>query len=140
MHDTIRHILLVDDEVTFLKTLMRHLKRKGFTLETAGNGREASRLIRQQAEAGNPFDLIITDVIMPDMDGIELLQWIKSDFPEISVILLSGFGDGDAISDAVRPGIDTFGVKPITPEKMMGLIRKLAPEREAHPGEAERSF
>jgi two-component system response regulator HydG len=130
MPDAIRRILLVDDEVTFLKTLKRHLKRKGFALETAGNGRDASRLIRQRGEAGEPFDLVITDVIMPDMDGIELLGWIKSTFPEVSVILLSGFGDGDAISDEIRPGIDTFAVKPITPEKMMGLIRKLTKQRE----------
>ncbi len=130
MEGTIRRILVVDDEVTFLKTVHRHLRRRGYVLETAQNGKSASRLIEERAQNGNPFDLVISDVVMPDMNGLELLGWIKAQYPEISVILLTGFGEGDAVGRAVRPKVDGFGSKPITPEKMLNLIGRISRHRE----------
>jgi DNA-binding NtrC family response regulator len=122
---TINRILLVDDEATFRQTLRRHLKREGFELETAADGEAACREISRAAERSHPFDLVITDVLMPEMDGIQLLTWIKECYPGISVIVLTGFGDGDSVSRAVRPAIDGFGAKPITPGIMMALIARI---------------
>ena len=125
MVDNIRRILLVDDEETFLTTVQRHLKRHGFFIETAVNGLEARRHIEASSETA-PFDLVISDVVMPGMDGISLLNWIKRDRPETSVILLTGFGDGDLAVETVRPNIDTYGSKPITPDALMELIHQVA--------------
>ena len=125
MTKTIERILLVDDEATFLQTLRRHLRREGFALETATNGRDACWKIAQGAAQERPFDLVITDVLMPDVDGIQLLTWIKDRYPGISVIVLTGFGDGDMVSKAVRPAVDGFGAKPITPRAMMSLIARI---------------
>jgi len=125
MVDNIRRILLVDDEETFLTTVQRHLKRHGFFIETAVNGLEARRHIEASSETA-PFDLVISDVVMPGMDGISLLNWIKRDRPETSVILLTGFGDGDLAVKTVRPNIDTSGSKPITPDALMELIHQVA--------------
>jgi len=128
MVDPIHRILLVDDEETFLTTVQRHLKRHGFFIETASNGLDASRRIEACAELA-PFDLVISDVVMPGMDGITLLNWIKRDRPETSVILLTGFGDGDLAAETVRPNVDTFGPKPITPDALMDLIHQVAAYR-----------
>ncbi len=125
----VTRILLVDDEVTFLKTLKRHLRRKGFSLETAENGKKASMLIQEKAQEGKPFDLVISDMVMPNMGGLELLGWVQKRFPETSVILLTAFGEKDAVSNAIRPEFDGFGSKPITPEKMLTLIRNVSDNR-----------
>lgn len=125
MMRTINRILLVDDEATFRQTLRRHLKREGFQLEMAADGKAACREISRAASGEQPFDMVITDVLMPEMDGIQLLTWIKARYPGISVIVLTGFGDGDSVSRALRPAIDGFGAKPITPGIMMALIARI---------------
>jgi len=65
---------------------------------------------------------------MPKMDGIQLLKWIQETYPEIHVIILTGFGESDIANEAIRPGIDRFGAKPITPEAMMELIASIKPQ------------
>jgi DNA-binding NtrC family response regulator len=127
---TINRILLVDDEATFRQTLRRHLKREGFQLEMAADGNAACREISRAAAGEQPFDMVITDVLMPEMDGIQLLSWIKDRHPAISVIVLSGFGDGDSVARAVRSAVDGYGAKPITPRTMMALIDRIDRHRE----------
>ena len=123
---SIQKVLVVDDEIEFAKTLKRHLRREGFDTEIAGDGSDARRII-ETAYCGrlSAIDLVITDVIMPNMDGIELLKWIKRNQPQIPVILLTGFGDNHAVAQVVRPGQDGFCKKPITPRRLMELIELL---------------
>ncbi|MFH2219688.1 MAG: response regulator, partial [Pseudomonadota bacterium] len=114
MADTIRRILLVDDEIEFANTLKRHLKREGFKTDIAHDGITACQIIEKDF-GGTPIktiDLVITDVIMPNMGGFELLLWIHENYSEISVILLTGFGDNDTAFETMRPGMDAFGKKP----------------------------
>jgi len=99
------------------------LRREGFDTEIATDGSKALGIIKKTTANGlNPIDLVITDVIMPNMNGIELLRWIKKNRPLIPVILLTGFGDEDAAAQTVRPGCDQYGKKPITPGKLLKLI------------------
>lgn len=130
MKASVERILLVDDEDVFLASIRRHLRREGFDLAVARNGREASRVIEARAREGRPFDLIITDVIMPEMGGMELLQWVKAEHADISVVLLTGFGESDAIAQAVRSGHDAHGGKPITPKEIMALIQRIGRYRQ----------
>ena len=111
----VERILLVDDEDVFLASIRRHLSREGFDLAVARNGREACRVIDARAREGRPIDLIITDMIMPEMGGMELLQRVQAVHADISVILLTGFGESDAVARAIRTGQDAYGSKPITP-------------------------
>ena len=62
-------VLLVDDEINMAKTQAKILQRKGYVVETAGNGRDALRVLE-----GTPFDVVITDLKMPTMDGMQLLR------------------------------------------------------------------
>ena len=122
MIEAIKRILVVDDEPEFVNSIKRHLKREGFILDSAPDGEDAHLKIRNSACNGAPYDLVITDVIMPNTGGIELLHWIKKNHPEISVLVVSAFGETDVVMETIRPEIDDYCKKPLTPEEMMGLI------------------
>lgn len=122
---TIRRVLIVDDEVEFVKTLKRHLKRQNFTLKTALDGSEALELLSQTAKEEGVFDLVVSDVVMPHMDGIALLERIKRDYPGTSVLLLTGFGENAMADGAIRKEMDDFHQKPITPKEMLSLIEHI---------------
>ncbi|MHC1744203.1 MAG: response regulator [Syntrophobacteraceae bacterium] len=119
---TIRRILVVDDERQLVDSLLRHLWREGFTTDSATNGLEACRKLREASSAGTPFDLIIVDVVMPEMSGIELFKWVKKYQPLISTIFISAFGHTDAIRANIREGMDDYAQKPIKPVDLMKLI------------------
>lgn len=127
---TIQHVLIVDDEVEFVKSLRRHLKRQGFSIETAFDGHEAMKKISDAFDRANVFDLVVSDVVMPNMDGIQLLETIKAQYPGISVILLTGFGDNRMAEGVIRREMDEFYQKPITPRQMLALIQSIDRKRE----------
>jgi DNA-binding NtrC family response regulator len=131
MSYSIKRILLVDDEAQFVNTLKRHLKREGFQLESACDGVNACQKIENNFSDNDktPIDLVITDVIMPNMNGFELLQWIQKNYPAISVLLITGFGDEDTAIKSLRPKLDAQGKKPITPQGLMKLVNCLADNR-----------
>lgn len=130
MSHEIHKILIVDNEAEFVKTVARHLKREGFTLTMATDGEDAKR---QVAAALPPaaFDLVITDVIMPKVDGIELLAWLKLHYPAISVLMVSGLGELNLVSSKIRPSMDDCRPKPITPQEMMAVIATINQKRAA---------
>lgn len=90
------HILLVDDEPEVLNAISRVL-RKDYKISKANAAHEALKLI-----ADNEFDIILSDIRMPKMDGIELLTQIKRTNPEIARVLLSGYSDMDACQKAIE--------------------------------------
>ena len=132
MNNSIKRILVVDNEVEFVKTLQRHLKRKGFSVDVAYDGSNGIDRIKTSSVKGDPFDLVITDVVMPNMGGIELLRWVKRNYPSLSVLLISGFGDTDLVIENIRAELDAYVQKPVTPRQMMALIRKLNQNRSLH--------
>jgi DNA-binding NtrC family response regulator len=127
--DSIKRILVVDDEPVTVSSLTFYLTTKGFVLASAFNGREACSLIKEGGEKGYPYELVITDVMMPEMDGIALLEWIKTAYPVISVIIISGQVCLSNIKSKLRPTMDDFGAKPITPQKMTELINRVNHKR-----------
>ncbi len=127
--EAIKRILLVDDEEEFVNTVKRHLKRERFILHSAKNGEDARKKINQTAGDLKPYDLVITDVTMPKVSGIELLQWIKTNHADVSVLVVSGFGDQHQVIRTIRPGMDACCQKPLTPFEMMGLIGNIDQKR-----------
>jgi DNA-binding response OmpR family regulator len=132
MMKAIKRILVVDGEKEFADTVTRHLKRKKFILQSANNGEDAREKIHNAACPISQYDLVITDVIMPIVSGIELLQWIKEHHSEISVLVVSGLGDRNLVLRTIRPEMDDCCQKPVTPCEMMRLIGNIDKKRKEH--------
>ncbi len=116
-------ILLVDDEAGIRKVLGIALTDSGYTVIPAENGEEALRLFREQ----NP-PIVLTDIKMPDMDGIELLQRIKQESPDTEVIMFTGHGDMDLAIKSLKYEATDFVTKPINDE-ILEIALKRARER-----------
>jgi len=102
-------ILLVEDDPLLREELQRGLTEiGGYTVEVASNGLEAIQKIEADV-----FDLVLTDIKMPGMDGFELLRIIKSTRPEAGVILMTGYGSIETAVDAMKIGADDYITKPI---------------------------
>ena len=129
MEKTIRRILVVDDESEFCKTIQRHLKRKGFLTEYALGGAEANQKIQNSFNSRNPFDLMIIDIIMPQMDGVELSQRIINDYSSVSILFITACNDFDMVKKIIRPNMDDHAKKSLTPQKMEKLISNIDRKR-----------
>lgn len=120
-------ILLVDDETAITENLASFLGRSGFYVSTAANGEEAL----ERLEAESP-DLIVTDVLMPVMDGRELLRTLRRQDNWIPVILLTQVGEAFERAMALEEGADDYINKPFEPHELVARIRAVL--RRAKPG------
>jgi len=100
-------VLLVDDEEGIRTVLSVTIADAGYKVMTAENGAQALEIMK-----ANDIPLIVTDIKMPGMDGLELLQHIKKDWPESEVIMITGHGDMDIAIDSLRLGAGDFITKP----------------------------
>lgn len=125
----VKHILIVDDEVEFVSSVKRHLKREGFHADFALNGKSACVKMLAMEENQRFYDLVITDVVMPEMDGLSLIKWIHDTFPQTSVMVVSEFMDIVHMEKKIRPELDDIGRKPMTPASMMQLIHGIRLKR-----------
>jgi CheY-like chemotaxis protein/predicted regulator of Ras-like GTPase activity (Roadblock/LC7/MglB family) len=102
------------------------LERAGYRAETAADGREALQRI-----AATDFDLVLTDLQMPDMDGMELLRAIKSRQPHPSVIMMTAFARTETVIEALRSGVNDFVTKPFVKEDLLEMVRRELARRAA---------
>ena len=110
-------ILLVDDDPVITAGTGNDLAEKGYEVTTADSGEKAIELLNKSF-----FDLVITDLVMGSMDGISVLKQAKEINPELSVIILTGFGDMVSAIDAVRLNADDYLLKPCEPEQMYSSV------------------
>ncbi len=113
------NILIVDDEQSYRQLLSLVFEGDGHTLRTAVNGREALAML--QAE---PADVVISDVKMPDMDGIEMLQAVRESQPDLGVILMTAFASVETAREAFKLGADDFIQKPFDVEELRLIVKK----------------
>jgi len=112
-------VMLVDDEAIILKTIASKLQNEGFTVLTASTGLEAIELLH-----GQIIHMVITDLMMPEMNGIELLKEIKEFNKEIAVIILTGYGDLNSAVDALRLGAEDYLLKPCDLNELLFRMSK----------------
>ncbi|MBF0529910.1 MAG: response regulator [Deltaproteobacteria bacterium] len=118
-------ILLVDDARSARTPLEILLKSKGYILSTADDGAEALDLCRNSV-----FDLLITDIRMPKLDGLTLLKQIKLEQPHMDVIIVTGYGDINSSVEALRYGAANYILKPVNLEEMTMAVKNIE-ERQA---------
>jgi DNA-binding NtrC family response regulator len=118
-------VLVVDDEKNIRLTFSETMTQMGFDTRTASNGEEA--LTKMQ---GAEFDLVLLDLRMPGMDGIEVLRRIRERYPKVRVIMITAHGTVESAVEAMKLGAVDFIQKPCTPDEIRELVGKVM-EREA---------
>jgi DNA-binding NtrC family response regulator len=119
-------ILVIDDEIDMQHLLKRSLEPDlGYSVETASSGEMALKML-----ADKQFDLILADIKMPGMDGLELLELIKRETPDITVVMMTAFGSIDVAVDAMKNGAYDFITKPFDHDALVLRLQK-ALERSA---------
>lgn len=116
-------ILIIDDDEQILSLLARSVELAGFAAVTAVNGREGQRLLDKQ-----PFDLVITDLIMPEKEGMETISYIRKHFPETKIIAISGggrIGPETYLPAALGVGANKAFAKPFSMDNLIAAIKEL---------------
>jgi DNA-binding NtrC family response regulator len=118
-HQDGQSILVVDDEDVIRKGMRRILEAEGYQVATSASGRMAIERIQEQ-----DFDVVITDLKMPGMDGIEVLKTIKILQPEVPVIIITGYSTVDTAVDAMKNGAFDYIAKPFTSSLIVDKVKK----------------
>jgi two-component system OmpR family response regulator len=108
---------VVDDEKDFNETIVKRLKRRGFVAETALSGPEALGVLKR-----HEFDVALLDIMMPGMDGIEVLREVKKRYPGMEVILLTGHASVESGVQGMSIGANAYLIKPVDFEELLGAI------------------
>jgi DNA-binding NtrC family response regulator len=112
-------VLLVDDEVELLDTLSERMRNRGMEVATSSSGVEALKKVDQEA-----YDVIILDLMMPGVDGLEALKILKAKRPELQVILLTGHATVEKGIEAMKLGAMDFLEKPADLNQLTEKIKK----------------
>ena len=117
-------ILLVDDEDLIRKSLENQIRQEGYDIATAATGQEA--LLKFDAVK---FDLLILDLALPDISGLDILKRAKADRPSTAVIIITGYGDMTTAIDALRLGADEYLLKPCNRDELLHRIDQCLQKR-----------
>jgi DNA-binding NtrC family response regulator len=117
-------ILVVDDEENAREGLSKILSKEGYSVDMASNGKEAIETLRRQS-----FDLVITDMRMPLMDGFEVLREIKKMNENIGVIMITAYGEVESYLEAMNMGAFEYINKPVRVNELKRVITKVLEER-----------
>ena len=112
-----KRILVVDDDESLRWVTQAQLQQTGYQVDAAANGKEALEKIQE-----TPPDLVITDLMMPGMTGVELLRNIRADSPEIIVILVTAFGTVENAVEAIKAGAYDYITKPVNMEELRLIV------------------
>jgi NADH:ubiquinone oxidoreductase subunit E len=126
-------ILVVDDDPIVIRSCEKILTSEGYDIRSASSGKEAINILQN-----DDYSLVITDLMMPEVDGIDLIKWIRNSNLQTGIIVITGYPSQETIRDALNLGIIDYLPKPFTPQvltdvtsKALRLIKvKAVPERE----------
>ena len=117
-------ILIVDDEDTLRMTMKARMEVAGFETQTAENGEEALAKMKE-----NEFDVVLMDIKMPGMGGIEALRLFNELYPKTDVVMLTGFADFSTAIDCLKLGAKDYMVKPVDSTELIARLRSLVRSR-----------
>jgi len=117
-------IMIVDDEMIVRESLFHWFEKAGHVVETASSGFEALEKLERF-----PFELLFVDIKMPGMDGIELLEKVKAEYPDTIVIIITAYGSIESAIKAMKTGASDYLLKPFKPDQLSLVMEKIAPQR-----------
>jgi DNA-binding NtrC family response regulator len=120
-------ILIVDDEQAFTEILAQRLDKRGFVVKTAHHGGTALKWLQDD----DKIEVVVLDIAMPDMNGIETLKTMKRDYPLVEIIMLTGQGAVDTAIEAIKLGAYNYFLKPCEFEDLVVYIQE-AVQRKRH--------
>jgi DNA-binding NtrC family response regulator len=112
-------ILVVDDEEVLRKVIHKILIKEGYDVHLASSGTEALEILSKKE-----IDLVITDVKMPEMDGFDLLEQMKKNYPKLGIIVMTAFGDAYTVRDALMLGADEYITKPFKSYEIVMVVER----------------
>ncbi len=118
--NTTERILVVDDEDKVRELIRLTLGEEGYLVETAADGRQALEIL----ETHQPFELVISDLMMPGISGLDMLTRIKANFPTTEVILITAYGDLNTAVEALRQGAHDYLTKPFNLEELVHSVQQ----------------
>ena len=122
------HLLLVDDEPSFVEVMSQRLHKRGFNVTVAVSGQDALNRL----EADKDIEVVILDVKMPGMDGIETLRMIKKNRPLVKIIMLTGHATINSAIDAMKLGAFDYLMKPCDIKELVFKAAKAAHRKRNH--------
>ena len=121
-------VMLVDDEVPFVETMTKRLEKRNITVITAFSGQDALTTLGSHQN----LDVVILDVKMPGMDGLETLKEIKKKFPLLEVVMLTGHATVESAIEGMKFGAFDYLMKPCDMEQLMGKVNEATCKKRAH--------
>lgn len=121
-------LLYVEDDATVMELLLKFLQRRFEVIHTARNGREGLEIFRIKKPK-----IVITDVQMPQMDGLEMSRFIKAESPETPVIVTSAFNEESYLKKAREIGVDKYLQKPIVIRELLDSIHEISQQIGVNP-------
>ena len=128
---TLKKILVVDDDPVIGKSFDRVLSGKGYAVITAADGEEALRKLSTET-----YDVVFTDIRMPGMSGLEVVERVKASQPWLPVVIVTGYGTGENEARATAAGVAGFLRKPLSPDMIQGTTEMALAATAAAPAEA----
>lgn len=120
-----RHILIAEDQPSGRFVLSYALKEKGYKVTVAENGKEAILKFRELFDSDAPVDMLVTDIEMPEITGVELIDAVRSDSEDLPVLVMTAHGSKHLVVDLMRKGIDDYIDKPFEPDDLLEMIEKI---------------
>ena len=125
---SIANVLLVDDEVSFVETFSERLELRDFEISKAFSGEEALQVLDENKN----IEIVILDVKMPGMDGIETLTEIKRKYPLVEVMMLSGHADVASAIDGMKHGAFDYLMKPVDMDQIITKVTEAVAKKRQH--------
>jgi two-component system, NtrC family, response regulator AtoC len=120
----VAHVLIVDDETNIRRVLAAMLQRDGYEVSAAADGEQALAAMHRA-----PVDVVVTDLVMPRMGGLELLRQVSATYPDVPVIMITAHGTVDTAVEAMKAGAFDYITKPFEQEELRKVIAKAARAR-----------
>lgn len=121
-------ILIVDDDPYFLRVLSRILSGESFQVTTAEGAAQAAQVLKE-----NSFDIVISDLRLPDGDGLSILQQVRKAGLEVPVVILTAYGEVDSYLEAMNAGVTEYLNKPVKSEELIAVVRTCLQARATSP-------